>query len=79
MCMHACMCRRLLAESALGKLELEVAEKAFVKSKDYPGIQLVKRLKRLEVSLLVTIIIYNSCSVGSRGWGGQLRELYRMY
>lgn len=43
-------CRRLLAEAALEKLELEVAEKAFVHSKDYQGIQFVKRLKKLDVS-----------------------------
>ena len=42
--------RRLLAEAALEKLELEVAEKAFVHSKDYQGIQFVKRLKKLDVS-----------------------------
>ena len=44
-------CRRLLAEAALEKLELEVAEKAFVYSRDYQGIQLVKRLKKLDVSV----------------------------
>ena len=43
------VCRRLLAEAALEKLELEVAEKAFVHSKDYQGIQFVKRLKKLDV------------------------------
>ena len=43
-------CRRLLAEAALEKLELEVAEKAFVHSRDYQGIQFVKRLKKLDVS-----------------------------
>ena len=43
-------CRRLLAEAALEKLELEVAEKAFVHSKDYQGIQFVKKLKKLDVS-----------------------------
>ena len=44
------VCRRLLAEAALEKLEFEVAEKAFVHSKDYQGIQFVKRLKKLDVS-----------------------------
>ena len=44
------ICRRLLAEAALEKLELEVAEKAFVHSNDYQGIQFVKRLKKLDVS-----------------------------
>lgn len=42
--------RKLLGESALEKLELETAEKAFVKSKDYQGIYFVKRLKKLDVS-----------------------------
>lgn len=48
------VCRRLLAEAALEKLELEVAEKAFVHSKDYQGIQFVKRLKKLDVSNIHT-------------------------
>lgn len=39
---------RLLAESSLEKLELEMAEKAFVCSGDYQGIQFVKRLKKLD-------------------------------
>ena len=44
-----CAYRRLLAEAAIEKLELEVAEKAFVHSRDYQGIQFVKRLKKLDV------------------------------
>lgn len=39
---------KLLGESALEKLELEMAEKAFVKSKNYQGICFVKRLKKLD-------------------------------
>lgn len=50
--------RRLLAESSLESLELEMAEKAFVRSGDYQGIQFVKRLKKLDVSYtyLLTIV-----------------------
>lgn len=44
-----CVCRRLLGDSALTNLELEMAEKAFVKSKNYQGIYFVKRLKKLDV------------------------------
>lgn len=43
-------CRKLLGDAALDKLELEMAEKAFVKSKNYQGIYFVKRLKKLDVS-----------------------------
>ena len=43
--------RKLLAEAALEKLDLEVAEKAFVMSKNYQGIYFVKRLKKLDVSI----------------------------
>lgn len=38
----------LLAESALEKLDFDMAEKAFVRCQDYPGIQLVKRLRILD-------------------------------
>ncbi|KAM9319056.1 WD repeat-containing protein 35 isoform 2-T2 [Pholidichthys leucotaenia] len=38
---------RLLAEAALQKLDLKTAEQAFVRCKDYQGIQLVKRLGNL--------------------------------
>lgn len=41
--------RRLLAESALEKLDLEVAEKAFVRCQDYQGIKFVKKLNKLDV------------------------------
>ncbi|KAF4666111.1 WD repeat domain 35 [Perkinsus chesapeaki] len=39
---------RLLAESALDKLDINVAEKAFVKFAYYPGIQMCHRLKELD-------------------------------
>ena len=42
--------RRLLAESSLERLELEVAEKAFVRCQDYQGIKFVKKLAKLDVS-----------------------------
>eukprot|EP01138_Halocafeteria_seosinensis_P016315 gb/GECG01016645.1/.p1 GENE.gb/GECG01016645.1/~~gb/GECG01016645.1/.p1 ORF type:complete len:1236 (+),score=172.06 gb/GECG01016645.1/:1-3708(+) len=38
---------RLLAESALQKLDLAGAERAFVQYQDYQGVQFVKRLRRL--------------------------------
>lgn len=47
---YLCFCRRLLAESSLERLELEVAEKAFVRCQDYQGIKFVKRLAKLDVS-----------------------------
>lgn len=43
--------RRLLAESSLLKLELEMAEKSFIKCLNYRGIQFVKRLRKLDVSI----------------------------
>uniref|UniRef100_H3CMI1 WD repeat-containing protein 35 n=1 Tax=Tetraodon nigroviridis TaxID=99883 RepID=H3CMI1_TETNG len=39
---------RLLAEAALHKLDLKMAEKAFVHCRDYPGIQFIKRLDKLK-------------------------------
>lgn len=41
---------RLLAESALEKLEYDMAEKAFVCYHDYQGIQFIKRVKRLDTA-----------------------------
>ncbi len=38
---------RILAETAIDRLDLAVAEKAFVERSDYPGIQFVKRLRLL--------------------------------
>jgi WD repeat-containing protein 35 len=40
--------RRLLAESALESLNLKVADQAFVRCKDYQGIEFVKRLGNLQ-------------------------------
>jgi len=39
---------RLLAETALEKLDFNIADKAFVMCKDYQGIQFVKRLRVLD-------------------------------
>lgn len=39
---------RLLAESALSKLDLDIAERSFVKCSDYPGIDFVKRLREMD-------------------------------
>uniref|UniRef100_A0A8C3LWV4 WD repeat-containing protein 35 n=1 Tax=Chrysolophus pictus TaxID=9089 RepID=A0A8C3LWV4_CHRPC len=39
---------RLLAEAALQKLDLQTAEQAFVRCKDYQGIKFVKRLGNLQ-------------------------------
>lgn len=38
---------RLIAEAALEKLDFTIADKAFVQSSDYQGIQFVKRLRGL--------------------------------
>lgn len=40
---------RLLAENALNKLDIKTAELAFVKCKDYYGIEFAKRLQNLTV------------------------------
>lgn len=40
---------RILAEAALDKLDFNVAERAFVKCQDFHAIQLVKRLRQLDV------------------------------
>eukprot|EP00053_Salpingoeca_punica_P010039 m.90373 g.90373 ORF g.90373 m.90373 type:complete len:1153 (-) comp15261_c1_seq1:288-3746(-) len=39
---------RLLAEAALAKLDFDIADKAFVRSRDYQGVQIVKRLRKLD-------------------------------
>jgi len=39
---------RLLAESALAKLEFDIADRAFVRCQDYPGIDFIKRLRKLD-------------------------------
>lgn len=43
----AVVCRRLLAEAALQKLDLKTAEQAFVHCRDNQGIEFVKRLGNL--------------------------------
>ena len=40
--------RRLLAESALEQLNLKIADQAFVRCKDFQGIEFVKRLGNLQ-------------------------------
>lgn len=43
---------RLLAEAALKTLDLETAESAFVRCTNYPGIQLIKRLRTIPNEML---------------------------
>lgn len=43
---------RLLAEASVKKLDLDTAESAFVRCSNYPGIQLIKRLKNIQVEAL---------------------------
>ncbi|XP_058126929.1 WD repeat-containing protein 35-like [Anopheles ziemanni] len=43
---------RLLAEASLKKLDLETAEAAFVRCSNYPGIQLIKRLRTIQLEAL---------------------------
>lgn len=43
---------RLLAEASLKKLDFETAENAFVRCANYPGIQLIKRLRTIQNELL---------------------------
>ena len=58
-CACVVLCRKLLAEASLGELELEMAEKAFVKCEDYQGIQLVKQLHHLNVSSVTCFIVHS--------------------
>ena len=53
-----------MAESSLERLELEVAEKAFVRCQDYQGIKFVKKLAKLDVSLLLSFFLFCVCLVG---------------
>ena len=39
---------RLLAEAAIEQLDFATAESAYVRCKDYPGIQFVKRLQNIQ-------------------------------
>lgn len=43
---------RLLAEASLKKLDFETAENAFVRCTNYPGIQLIKRLRTIQSEAL---------------------------
>ncbi|XP_069964881.1 WD repeat-containing protein 35 isoform X2 [Bactrocera oleae] len=43
---------RLLAEAALKKLELGIAENAFVRCANYQGIQLIKRMRNISTPML---------------------------
>lgn len=43
---------RLLAEAALKKLDFETAENAFVRCTNYPGIELIKRLRTIQSETL---------------------------
>ena len=57
------MYRKLLAEASLEQLELEMAEKAFVKCRDFAGIQFVKKLHHLDVSnFFVFFILFKTLS-----------------
>ena len=49
-CLILCVCpvRRLLAEAALENLDLKMAEQAFVRCRDFQGIEFVKRLGNLQ-------------------------------
>ena len=57
-----------MAEHALLKLDLKVAEHSFVRCKDYAGIQLVKRLSNLQVRTcsLTIITCYYNVDLGAR-------------
>lgn len=52
-----------MAEASLEKLDLEMAEKAFVKCEDYQGIRFVKSLQHLDV----------------RRWGGRVLYIQRLF
>ena len=69
--------RRLLAESSLERLELEVAEKAFVRCQDYQGIKFVKKLAKLDVSLLLSFVLFCVCLVGC--FSSRMREAKYVY
>lgn len=63
--------RRLLAETALQKLDLHTAEQAFVRYKNYQGIKFVKRLHNLQSEALrqAEVAVYF----------GKFEEAERMY
>jgi WD repeat-containing protein 35 len=39
---------RLLAEASLKKLDMETAEASFVRCTNYPGLQLIKKLRNIQ-------------------------------
>ncbi|XP_054168893.1 WD repeat-containing protein 35-like [Oppia nitens] len=62
---------RLLCHTALDKLDLNVAEMAMIRCKDYKGIQFVKRVKQLTSDSLKRAEIY--------AYSGQFDEAERVY
>ena len=70
-----------MAESSLERLELEVAEKAFVRCQDYQGIKFVKKLAKLDVSLLLSFVFRCVCLFGWLvGWfSSRMREAKYIY
>ena len=70
-----------MAESSLERLELEVAEKAFVRCQDYQGIKFVKKLAKLDVSLLLSFVLFCVCLfVWLVGWfSSGMREAKYIY
>ena len=48
---HTCLWR-LLAQEALNQLNLQVAETAFVRCRDYAGVQLTKRIANISNELI---------------------------
>ena len=73
-----------MAESSLERLELEVAEKAFVRCQDYQGIKFVKKLAKLDVSLLLSFVLFCFVFVWLVGWlvgwfSSRMREAKYVY
>ncbi|XP_030627741.1 WD repeat-containing protein 35 isoform X2 [Chanos chanos] len=62
---------RLLAEAALEKLDLKTAEQAFVRCKDYQGIEFVKRLGNLQSEAMKQAEV--------AAYFGRFEEAERMY
>ncbi|XP_036118510.1 WD repeat-containing protein 35 isoform X2 [Molossus molossus] len=62
---------RLLAEAALQKLDLDAAEQAFVRCKDYQGIKFAKRLGRLQSEAMQQAEVM--------AYFGRFEEAERMY
>uniref|UniRef100_A0A4W3H1F9 WD repeat-containing protein 35 n=1 Tax=Callorhinchus milii TaxID=7868 RepID=A0A4W3H1F9_CALMI len=62
---------RLLAEAALQKLDLKTAEQAFVRCKDYQGIEFVKRLGNLQSEYMK--------QAETAAYFGRFEEAERMY